>query len=354
MLVTARVLEVCLRAGARAARAGEFTERAFLNGKMDLTQAEAVIDMIRATTDLALRSAAEQLQGQLGTQIKSIRDELISILAHIDASLDFPADELGPDDPVRLRARLAEVRKEISRLLATEQRGRIMREGVRLVIYGATNAGKSSLLNRLLGYERAIVSKIPGTTRDTLEETINIRGVPIRLLDTAGLREPADELERAGMERTRRSLETADLILHVVDVSEPKPAGFSDPPPNEILLLNKSDLPAHPDWSASPALRISCLADGGLSGFDHEILGRIGAGHVQAESSVAINLRHGDCLRRALQSCDLAEATFAANHSLEYVALDLRLALEAVTEVIAAESDDAILDSVFAQFCIGK
>ena len=229
-----------------------------------------------------------------------------------------------------------------------------MREGVRLVIYGPTNAGKSSLLNRLLGYERAIVSKIPGTTRDTLEETINIRGVPIRLLDTAGLREPADELERAGMERTRRSLETADLILHVVDVSEPKPAGFSDPPPNEILLLNKSDLPAHPDWSESPALRISCLADGGLSGFDDEILGRIGAGHVQAESSVAINLRHGDCLRRALQSCDLAEATFAANHSLEYVALDLRLALEAVTEVIAAESDDAILDSVFAQFCIGK
>ena len=354
VLVTARVLAVCLRAGARAARAGEFTERAFLNGKMDLTQAEAVIDMIRATTDLALRSATEQLEGRLGAQIKIIRDELISLLAHIEASLDFPDEDLGPDKAERLRARLTDVRTWIGNLLATERRGRIMREGVRLVIYGATNAGKSSLLNRLLGYERAIVSEIPGTTRDTLEEVINLRGVAIRLLDTAGLRASADQLERAGMERTRRSLETADLVLHLIDASEPRLADFAAAGPTEILLLNKSDLPAHADWNGSSALRISCLTDGGLAGLEEQILDRIGAHHLQPESSVAINLRHGDCLRRALESCERAEATFSAKYSLEYVALDLRLALDAVTEVIAAESDDAILDSVFAQFCIGK
>jgi tRNA modification GTPase len=207
VLVTARVLGVCLAAGARAARAGEFTERAFLNGKMDLTQAEAVIDMIRATTDLALRSATEQLQGRLGAAVKSIRDQLIELLAHVEAAIDFPDEDLAPDNGERLRSRLDQIRAEIARLLATAEQGRIMREGVRVVIYGATNAGKSSLLNRLLGYDRAIVSEIPGTTRDTIEEVINMRGVPLRLLDTAGLRDSSDPLERAGIARTERSLE---------------------------------------------------------------------------------------------------------------------------------------------------
>ncbi len=226
VLVTARVLEVCLQAGARAARPGEFTERAFLNGKMDLTQAEAVIDMIRARTDLALRSATEQLQGRLGEAITAIRDELIALLAQIEASIDFPDEDVAPEDAGRLRARLDRVRHSLGELLATAERGRIMREGVRVVIYGPTNAGKSSLLNRLLGYERAIVSEIPGTTRDTIEEVINLRGIPLRLLDTAGLRQSDDQLERAGMERTERSLGSADLLIHLADASAPKPSDF--------------------------------------------------------------------------------------------------------------------------------
>src|SRR5205809_6015249 len=180
-LVSAKVLEACLRAGVRAARPGEFTERAFLNGKMDLTQAEAVIDLIRARTDLALRSATEQLEGRLGDQIRKIRDELIALLAHINASIDFPEEGIAPDEGEMLRDRLDSIREEIGVLLATADQGRVLREGVRVVIYGATNAGKSSLLNRLLGYDRVIVSDTHGTTRDTIEETFNLQGIPIRL-----------------------------------------------------------------------------------------------------------------------------------------------------------------------------
>src|SRR6202045_2299959 len=196
VLVTARVLEACLRGGARAARPGEFTERAFLNGKMDLTQAEAVIDLIRAKTDLALRSATEQLEGRLGEKIRKLRDELISLIAHIEASIDFPEEGIAPDEDERLTARLDSIRNEMSILLATADQGWILREGARVVIYGATNAGKSSLLNRLLGYERVIVSETHGTTRDTIEETINLRGLPIRLLDTAGLRTSTSAIKR--------------------------------------------------------------------------------------------------------------------------------------------------------------
>ena len=203
VLVTARVLEACLRAGARAARAGEFTERAFLNGKMDLTQAEAVIDMIRAhdRSRAAFCDRTTAGHARRGDRRRSATSS-IALLAHIEAAIDFPDEDVAPDEGERLRGRLDDIRQKIEALLATAQRGRIMREGVRVVIYGATNAGKSSLLNRLLGYDRAIVSEIPGTTRDTIEEVINLRGVPLRLLDTAGLRDSADQLERAGMERT--------------------------------------------------------------------------------------------------------------------------------------------------------
>src|SRR5438093_11714287 len=216
-LVTAKVLEACLQAGARSARPGEFTERAFLNGKMDLTQAEAVIDLIRARTDLALRSATEQLEGKLGEKIANIRHALIDLLAHIEAAIDFSEEGIAPDEDDSLRARLDSVRGQIAGLLATADHGRILRDGVRVVIYGATNAGKSSLLNRLLGYERVIVSDTHGTTRDTIEETVNLRGVPVRLLDTAGLRASTSDIEREGIARTERSLQKADLRLQIVD-----------------------------------------------------------------------------------------------------------------------------------------
>src|SRR5216117_4520802 len=259
-LVSGHVLEASLRAGARAARPGEFTERAFLNGKMDLTQAEAVIDLIRAKTDLALRSATEQLEGRLGEKIRKIRDDLISLVAHIDASIDFPEEGIAPDEGETLGARLDPVREEITVLLATADQGRILREGVRAVIYGATNAGKSSLLNRLLGYDRVIVSETHGTTRDIIEETVNLDGVPIRLLDTAGLRKSTEGIELEGIARTEKSLQTADLLLHIADRRAAKPAYFNgrkEDDQNELVVLNKSDLPEDNDWKNFPALRIS-------------------------------------------------------------------------------------------------
>jgi tRNA modification GTPase len=355
-LVTAKVLEACLRGGARAARPGEFTERAFLNGKMDLTQAEAVIDLIRARTDLALRSATEQLEGRLGEKIRKIRDELVSLLAHIDASIDFPEEGISPDEGEKLCARLGSVREEIAALLATADQGRILREGVRVVIYGATNAGKSSLLNRLLGYDRVIVSETHGTTRDTIEETANLDGLPIRLLDTAGLRASASELEQEGIVRTERSLQLADLRLQIADRNAPKPSHFDERAGNssEIVVLNKSDLPEDSDWKNFPGLRVSCMTGEGLPELQKEILARIAKQNLRPESTVAINARHRDCLRRALESCDRAGPALGQRLSPEYVAVDLNEALRGVGEVIGAVDVEQILDSVFGQFCIGK
>jgi tRNA modification GTPase len=355
-LVSAKVLETFLRAGARAARPGEFTERAFLNGKMDLTQAEAVIDLIRAKTDLALRSATEQLEGRLGQKINKIRDDFVSLLAHIDASIDFPEEGIVPDEGQTLRTRLDSVREQIAALVATADQGRIFREGVRVVIFGATNAGKSSLLNRLLGYQRVIVSDSHGTTRDTIEEALNLGGVPIRLLDTAGLRASANELERAGIARTEKSLQLADLRLHIADRGAPKPPHFDRGAgdSNEILVLNKSDLPEDGDWKDCHALRISCLTGEGLPELQKEILSRITRQNLRPENTIAINTRHRDCLRRALEACDRARTALDQTLSPEYVAVDLNEALQAVGEVIGAVGVEQILDSVFGQFCIGK
>ena len=357
VLVTARVWEACLHAGARAARPGEFTERAFLHGKMDLTQAEAVIDLIRAQTDLALRSAAEQLEGRLGEKITGLREDLISLLAHLEAYIDFPDEDIEPDVGEDFLARLDRIRAQIDALLATADQGRIFREGVRVVIYGATNAGKSSLLNRLLGFPRAIVSEVPGTTRDTIEELVNLRGIALRLTDTAGLRATTtDAIENEGIARTERSLAQADLVLHVIDASAPQPTPFDSQPPNvaTLLLLNKSDLTEHKDWKTSEALRISCTTENGLAGLEEAILAKVSDQRWDVPSAVAINARHRDCLRRALAACDEARQALEKNLAPEFVAVDLRGALQAVGEVIGQTDTEQILDALFATFCIGK
>ena len=351
MLVTARVLAACLQAGARAARPGEFTERAYLNGKMDLTQAEAVIDLIRANTDLALRAATEQLEGKLGARFREIRDDLVVTLAHVDAGIDFPEDGIAPDEGENLATRIEILLPKIRDLIATENRGRILREGVRIVIYGPTNAGKSSLLNRLLGFERAIVSAIPGTTRDTLEESINLGGVAMRLRDTAGLRASSDELESAGMTRTHQALETADVRLLVVDASAARPAEFGSDD-NALLVLNKCDLVEHADWQDEQALRISCMTGVGFDSLERAILSRIG--NFQSESAAAVNARHAAGLRQTLSAVEHARDNVRAGISAEYLALDLREGISAIENVIGESDDEAVRDAIFSQFCIGK
>jgi tRNA modification GTPase len=365
VLVTRRILELLLRRGARSAQPGEFTQRAYLNGKMDLTQAEAVMDLISAQTDLALRAASEQLEGRLGERIRALRESLLGTLAHIEAFIDFPDEDIDPDTGAALHARLDAAHTDIAALLATAERGRILREGVRVVIYGAPNVGKSSLLNLLLGTERAIVSARPGTTRDVIEEVINLRGLPFRLVDTAGLRESDDEIERAGMERTRRAIQHADLILHVIDASAaggrdgcPQPSApdpFSEPLPSTLLVLNKTDLGEHPDWRASDGIRISCLTATGLDALAEAITTRITSGTgTTRDWSLAINARHAACLETAHRYLEAARQALIDGLSPEFIAEELRAALQAVGDIVGHADTEDLLGRIFATFCIGK
>ena len=355
ILVTRRILQLLLARGARSAGPGEFTQRAFLNGKMDLTQAEAVMDLIRAQTDLALRAATEQLEGRLGEKIRALREQLLGLLAHIEAFIDFPDEDIDPDTGAALQKKLGEVREGIALLLRTADHGRILREGVRTVIYGAPNVGKSSLLNALLGYERAIVSDTPGTTRDTIEEVINLRGIPLRLVDTAGMRDSGDHIERQGIERARGQVEKADLTLRVADATQPGSVTPHAAANREILVLNKTDLGELPSWSGAEAVRISCKTGEGMEELADKIFRRVMGGNIAtADASIAINTRHQSCLQTASKYCDAAKRAIEDQLSAEFIALELRAALESVGEVVGKVDSEELLGVIFSTFCIGK
>jgi tRNA modification GTPase len=353
MLASAKVLEACLQAGARAARPGEFTERAYFNRKIDVTQAEAVIDVIRAQTDLALRSATEQLSGRLGQQFRDLRQEIIETLAHVEAAIDFPEEGISPNSVEVVRDRLVSVLARIQDLLATAETGRILREGLRVVIFGPTNAGKSSLLNRLLGFDRAIVSDIHGTTRDTIEEPIHLRGIALRLLDTAGFRQPENQIEKEGIMRTQRTLATADVRLRVLDASVARPPDF-ETTTDDLLILNKSDLPEHEDWKSTTAIRISCKTGAGLDKLESEIFRRIGGEKLNAAHPLAINARHRVHLQRAAAACDRTIRAINDRATPEMFAADLGKALRMFDELLGGGDEEAVRDAIFSQFCIGK
>ncbi len=351
VLVSRRILELLLRHGARAAEPGEYTQRAYLHGKLDLTQAEAVMDLITAQTDLALRAASEQLEGRLGDRIRALRENFLGLLAHVEAFIDFPDEDIDPDTGNALLGRLATATVEIDALLATAARGKVLREGVRTVIYGAPNVGKSSLLNLLLGHERAIVSPQPGTTRDVIEEVINLCGIPLRLIDTAGVRESEDAIEQAGIERTRQQVERADLILQVIDGSAAPVAAET----GALLVLNKIDLGEHPDWNGIEGVRLSCLRGEGVESLGEAIVARVtGGGTAHRDWSVAINTRHQDCLQRARSFADAARQALTGGLSPEFVAEELRAALDAVGEVVGKADTEDVLGKIFSTFCIGK
>jgi tRNA modification GTPase len=363
LLASKAVLDSVLSAGARLAEPGEFTKRAFLSGRLDLAQAEAVADLIHARTDLALSAANEQLAGKLSQKINELRDGLVATLAHVEAHIDFPDEDISPDTLDKLLKRMSDAVKFIERLLRTANEGQILRRGVRAAIIGRPNAGKSSLLNHLLGHERAIVSPIPGTTRDTIEETANIRGLPVVFIDTAGLREAGDDLEAEGIRRSHASLQKAELILHVFDASEPlHPNDASQldefPQKKRIVVLNKADLASAvelPAEAKADAVVISCQTGQGIEELKDAIKARLWSGAITGESlQVMINSRHQDALRRGREGLERTMAALRAGEPIDLAASDLRLAVNAIGEVVGKTTTEDILDSIFSQFCLGK
>ena len=377
ILSTKLVLDTVLEAGARLALPGEFTQRAFLNGRLDLAQAEAVADLIHSRTELALSAANEQLAGKLSQRINTLRDELMLTLAHIEAHIDFPEEDIAPDTRTALESRMDLGLAFMAELLGTANEGQILRRGVRAAIIGRPNAGKSSLLNQLLGHDRAIVSPIAGTTRDTIEETANVRGIPVVFIDTAGLREARDEIESEGIRRSRVSLAKAELILHVLDASEPLHAEDEKllaefAAKKRIVVRNKTDLPvqlslksltlalaqggdAQGECERVSVVDVCSKTGAGLEALKDAIKSLVWSGSITAEmAQVTINSRHQDALRRASESVRLALDALRADASLEFVALDLRLGISAVGEIVGKTTTEDLLDAIFSQFCLGK
>jgi tRNA modification GTPase len=357
-LVTREVLSRFLECGATHATPGEFSQRAFLNGKLDLTQAEGIMDLISAQTRLALRAAHSQLEGKLGKQTTAARDELLNILAHLEAWIDFPDEDIDPHTTQYLRSRISSIILTIDSLLATADQGRVLRDGVRTVIFGEPNVGKSSLLNHLLGFDRAIVSDTAGTTRDTIEETINLQGLPIRLIDTAGIRSSSDSIESQGIQRTVHQIQNADLLLEVADASKPLPERAIYPSNQAIhlLVLNKSDLPEHPSWKKTDAIRISCTTASGFDQLSTKIRSALHFSEADfGEHAIAINARHQASLAIAHNHLTAALKLLTENStSPELAAIDLREALDALGEIPGKLDTEDILSTIFSSFCIGK
>jgi tRNA modification GTPase len=359
------ILGAALALGARPARPGEFTLRAFLAGRLDLSQAEAVLEVIQARTEASLRVAAAHLAGGLGRRLGGLRAVLVAILARLEAALDFPeeAAELSPED---IGEELDAPLRHLEELLGTYRQGRLLREGLDVVLAGRPNVGKSSLLNRLLDADRAIVTDIPGTTRDVIEESITLEGVALRLSDTAGLREARDKVEELGVARSQERLARADLVLYLVDRSDPlapedvrvleelagRPA---------LVVVNKSDLPQRLDMEelrrASPhaLVEISALTGEGIDELKQALVDSALGGGLKTAGDLVTQARHYELLVRAREALDRARELLAqASPPWELVALEVKEALTALGEITGEEVGDAVLDHIFSRFCIGK
>lgn len=379
-LVLQATCQGLIREGARLADPGEFTKRAFLNGRLDLTQAEAVLDTIRATTSSSLRIAQEQLRGTLSTEVDRIRDVCIHFLAHIEAGMDFVEEDLTLIGLDELSSTIERTLVDLDRLLQTWEEGRIICEGIRVAIVGRPNVGKSSLLNVLLQTDRAIVSTVPGTTRDLLEEVLNIRGIPVRLVDTAGLRSTEDPLEGEGIKRTHDAITQAELLLIVLDGSLPltdedRVLLTEHQNHKHLVVVNKGDLSCHVEASEVSALRQDFAADSsgehgaqsppvvgisaktgqGMDQLRDEIRGLVLRPDFEpGDSPVVTRLRHKMALERAREAVHNVQTSVQAHLSGEFMALDIRAALDALGEITGQVSTDDILDQIFREFCIGK
>lgn len=363
-----RVLQLVLNNGARLAEPGEFTKRAFLNGRIDLSQAEAVMDLIRAKTDRAMNVALGQMEGRLSRLIRRLRQEILEVLAQIEVNIDYPEyDDVEEMTHTLLMPKVNYVKSEIQELLQTSQQGKILREGLSTVIVGRPNVGKSSLLNSLVQENKAIVTDIPGTTRDVIEEYVNVRGVPLRLLDTAGIRETEDIVERIGVERSRQVLKEADLILLVLNYSdkltkEDENLFEAVKGMDTIVIVNKTDLPQQIDLEKVKQLAkdhkivtTSLLEDQGVNELEEAISSLFFTGSVEAkDASYVSNSRHIALLNQSLQAIEDAISGVEMGTPIDIVQIDLTRVWELLGEIIGDSVQDSLINQLFSQFCLGK
>ena len=361
-----------IRHGARMAQPGEFTKRAFLNGRLDLTQAEAVLDTIQATTSRSLQVAQSLLRGSLSKEVDALRERLIRVLAHVEAGMDFAEEDIAFIQAAEVQQALTDTQRAVEQLIASYEEGRIIREGIKVAIIGRPNVGKSSLLNALLKLDRAIVSDQPGTTRDVIDESMNVRGIPLRLLDTAGLRPTQDRIEGEGIRRTEDAIAEADVLLLVLDGAE----GITDEDRavfetygsrKHLLVMNKMDLPESQSFSllllkeiqgereGRAYVKVSAKTGEGLDHLTSVIQSVCLKEGLEATPSVLVTrLRHKASLEQAHRSVEEAMRSLERKESGECVALDIRAALDALGEITGAVSTEDILDRIFQDFCIGK
>lgn len=364
--VLRKIVNLALSYGARHAEAGEFTRRAFLNGRIDLAQAEAVSDLICAKTDRSLELAVRQLTGKLSEEIKSIKDEIMRLYAHMEAYLDFPDEHLEIDSEGEFQTKFSRIVERLRNLIRTFSKGQILREGARAVIVGRPNVGKSSLLNALLERDRALVSEIPGTTRDVLEEWIELEGIGIRLADTAGLWASEDPLDRAAMERTKRCFEESDLFLLILDATEGYTAGdeliLKELNGKELIpVVNKIDLPQQKSVEelktrigSRPICFLSAKTRKGIEILEQEMVRSILQNELGEESVLITRLRHKHALERSLAALRKSFEAFTKKESLEFVVLDLKESLDQLRELVGEIYSEDLLDVIFREFCIGK
>ena len=362
-----RILELVLSKDVRLAEAGEFTKRAFLNGRIDLSQAEAVIDVINAKTDKAHEVAENQLDGSLSNRIREFRDKVTELLAQVEVAIDYPEEDIEFIAYTTLEEKTRELNKDIKKLYETSESGKIFREGLKTVIVGKPNVGKSSLLNSILGENRAIVTDIPGTTRDVIEEFVNIKGIPLKIVDTAGIRETDDVVEKIGVEKSMASFDTADLIIMVVDSSselseEDREILEKVQGKETILLLNKTDLPQVIDEeevkkyvNEENIIKISALHNEGIEDVHDRIEAMVYKGDIKSSSNVIItNSRHKDALYRAMKSAEDAMRAIEDRMPLDFVEVDLKNIWDYLGYINGDTVSEDLLDNIFHNFCIGK
>ena len=362
-----RILELVLSKDVRLAEAGEFTKRAFLNGRIDLSQAEAVIDVINAKTDKAHEVAENQLDGSLSNRIREFREKVTELLAQVEVAIDYPEEDIEFIAYTTLEEKTRELNKDIKKLYETSESGKIFREGLKTVIVGKPNVGKSSLLNSILGENRAIVTDIPGTTRDVIEEFVNIKGIPLKIVDTAGIRETDDVVEKIGVEKSMASFDTADLIIMVVDSSselseEDREILEKVQGKETILLLNKTDLSQVIDEeevkkyvNEENIIKISALHNEGIEDVHDRIEAMVYKGDIKSFSNVIItNSRHKDALYRAMKSAEDAMRAIEDRMPLDFVEVDLKNIWDYLGYINGDTVSEDLLDNIFHNFCIGK